>query len=125
MHPITHPLDNFGKRLLEKMGWRAGSGLGRNECGPLETIKATPREELQGIGCERANYLNRWSDEFSSFDSMLRNLSSSETSPPSKTKKLKHKKIHKNFSRKKHIESKNVSAFNDSDLREILGGVSS
>jgi len=30
--------DNVGSRLLEKMGWRSGKGLGKNETGRTDII---------------------------------------------------------------------------------------
>uniref|UniRef100_A0A453A6S6 G-patch domain-containing protein n=1 Tax=Aegilops tauschii subsp. strangulata TaxID=200361 RepID=A0A453A6S6_AEGTS len=41
---------NVGFRLLQKMGWKSGKGLGKNEQGILEPIKAGIRDAKLGVG---------------------------------------------------------------------------
>jgi len=41
---------NVGFRLLQKMGWKTGKGLGKNEQGILEPIRADIRDAKLGVG---------------------------------------------------------------------------
>jgi Pin2-interacting protein X1 len=39
----------FGLKMLQKMGWTEGKGLGKNETGMTEHIKAEVRDQNEGI----------------------------------------------------------------------------
>ncbi|RLN92378.1 hypothetical protein BBJ28_00023202, partial [Nothophytophthora sp. Chile5] len=43
----------FARRQMEKMGWSAGKGLGKQEQGVVSHIKVKKRAELQGVGAEK------------------------------------------------------------------------
>ncbi|CAF0705098.1 unnamed protein product [Brachionus calyciflorus] len=47
--PIT---DSIGKKLLEKMGWKEGTGLGKNREGPVEPIKLDVKLNRKGLEAE-------------------------------------------------------------------------
>lgn len=43
--------DNIGFKMLQKLGWAEGQGLGQNNAGIVEPInKGAPRENTQGLG---------------------------------------------------------------------------
>lgn len=44
------PSNNVGYKLLQKMGWRTGSGLGRDGSGMVEPIRAQLKEDVMGLG---------------------------------------------------------------------------
>ncbi|XP_043196864.1 angiogenic factor with G patch and FHA domains 1-like isoform X2 [Amphibalanus amphitrite] len=46
------PEKNKGFQLLQKMGWKEGSGLGREGQGRVEPVLAEERAERRGLGCE-------------------------------------------------------------------------
>ncbi|GMF12208.1 unnamed protein product [Phytophthora lilii] len=46
-------VSDFARRQMEKMGWSAGKGLGKNEQGMKSHVKVKRREELQGVGAEK------------------------------------------------------------------------
>lgn len=40
--------NKFGQKMLEKMGWQQGKGLGANENGITENIKVSYKNDSQG-----------------------------------------------------------------------------
>eukprot|EP00793_Prasinoderma_coloniale_P001429 PRCOL_00005204-RA len=42
----------FGSRMLEKMGWKAGEGVGKKRDGIAEPVKALRRQKSMGLGFE-------------------------------------------------------------------------
>nr|CAI5854289.1 unnamed protein product [Callosobruchus analis] len=56
--------DNVGFRMLQKLGWSEGEGLGASGAGIVDPIKAEPRENTQGLGL---NENNEDEDEYESY----------------------------------------------------------
>lgn len=50
---LSAPTSDFAKKQLEKMGWTAGTGLGRKRDGIVSHIKVQKRAENAGLGTER------------------------------------------------------------------------
>ena len=48
--------DKFGQRLLERMGWSKGKGLGANEDGNVNHITAKFKNDTRGLYSIRCNY---------------------------------------------------------------------
>ena len=46
--------DNKGRAMLEKMGWKEGSGLGKDGAGRQEPVKVEQRVEGAGLGSASA-----------------------------------------------------------------------
>jgi len=46
------PAKNKGRQLMQKMGWKEGTGLGKAEQGRVEPINVEERGERRGLGCE-------------------------------------------------------------------------
>ncbi|CEO96957.1 G-patch domain-containing protein [Plasmodiophora brassicae] len=46
------PGSNIGFRMLQKLGWKAGSGLGRRQQGIIDPIRFDVKEEVLGVGAE-------------------------------------------------------------------------
>ncbi|XP_022799308.1 angiogenic factor with G patch and FHA domains 1-like [Stylophora pistillata] len=42
--------ENVGRKMLEKMGWKEGEGLGREGEGRLEPVTVEVRDSLRGLG---------------------------------------------------------------------------
>ena len=42
--------DNVGNKLLQKMGWNAGEGLGKNQQGIVDPLSAARRQQGAGLG---------------------------------------------------------------------------
>ena len=89
----------FGFKMLQKMGWKENTGLGKDAIGDVQAIKIKKREDGLGLGCEsignRAN--NNWGATASSYASVLEALKASygntttEEEVKSKSKKDKKK----------------------------------
>jgi RNA-binding protein 5/10 len=47
---------NIGNKLLQKMGWKAGSGLGKSNQGRTEIIEAEQRVSNAGLGSKSSSY---------------------------------------------------------------------
>jgi RNA-binding protein 5/10 len=47
---------NIGNKLLQKMGWKAGSGLGKTNQGRTEIIEAEQRNSNAGLGSKSSTY---------------------------------------------------------------------
>ena len=44
---------SFAQRMLAKMGWREGRGLGKREDGVVEHVRVTRRLDAAGVGAEQ------------------------------------------------------------------------
>lgn len=57
---VTHPppsvVDTIGGKMLQKMGWSEGRGLGKEEQGRIAPIEAEQRPNLAGLGQKRGIY---------------------------------------------------------------------
>ena len=58
--------ETFGKRMLEKMGWKSGDGLGKEGQGMTEHVKVKKREEAVGLGADAKERMDDtwWSDVY-------------------------------------------------------------
>ncbi|XP_043936658.1 RNA-binding protein 10-like isoform X2 [Protopterus annectens] len=56
--------DNLGSRMLQAMGWKAGSGLGRKQQGITSPIEASARAQGSGLGARGSSYGATASDSY-------------------------------------------------------------
>ena len=91
----------FGFKMLQKMGWKENTGLGKDEGGDVEYIRIKKRDEGLGLGCEsignRAN--NNWGATASSFANVLQALKANYSVKDDKKRKKKEKKEKKEKSK--------------------------
>jgi len=65
----------FGYRLLTKMGWAEGNGLGKQKQGSLDVIAVSKRSDSLGLGAIRDQMGNHaWSETSSSYQTLLDQL---------------------------------------------------
>ena len=56
----------FGEKLMGKMGWKKGDGLGKKMDGIVDCIQITRRDENLGMGAEMEtpSAKFKWNDQF-------------------------------------------------------------
>ena len=89
--------NGLGYRLLRKMGWTDGKGLGANLDGATKHVQFTACKDNLGIGAE-LNYEDKWIEQTASFDDLLKKLNDTNQIPaeaPENKKRSKKKKKEK------------------------------
>lgn len=71
--------NKFGQKMLEKMGWTSGVGLGKNEDGNVEHIDLKFKSNLKGVGYVQGKYDSTWIEHSLSFDDVLQQLQQSHS----------------------------------------------
>ncbi|XP_037288384.2 uncharacterized protein LOC119181285 isoform X2 [Rhipicephalus microplus] len=74
----------YSERLMKKMGWTEGKGLGKNENGSPDFIRPKVKVNTKGIGFTGVD--DRWIEHQEAFDSLLGNLN--DGNPAAKEDKL-------------------------------------
>ncbi|KAI7834378.1 PIN2/TRF1-interacting protein, partial [Kickxella alabastrina] len=74
----------FGFKMLEKMGWSEGKGLGANEDGLKEHVKIKLKTNNFGIGADKKNIRN-WLANADGFSQLLDRLNSESGTPAQET----------------------------------------
>ncbi|XP_048186440.1 PIN2/TERF1-interacting telomerase inhibitor 1 [Perognathus longimembris pacificus] len=120
----------FGQRMLEKMGWSKGKGLGAQEQGATDHIKVQVKNNHLGLGATNNNEDN-WIAHQDDFNQLLAELSThhgQETADSSEHKEKKSfsleekSKISKNrVHYKKFTKGKDLSSRSKTDLDCIFG----
>ncbi|KAI9597855.1 G-patch domain-containing protein [Syncephalis fuscata] len=105
--------DKFGFKMLEKMGWAPGKGLGKDEQGVVEHLKVRLKEDQLGVGADKKT-VDNWIANSSGFDDVLKRLnggeaeesaaSSSSEEKENKQVKKKMKKVKKDVSSEEEEE---------------------
>ncbi|XP_054739894.1 ankyrin repeat domain-containing protein 11 isoform X1 [Anastrepha obliqua] len=62
----------FGTKMLEKMGWSKGKGLGPNESGNKDFVRVRMRNTLEGLGFEDRD--DHWTQHEQDFSGLLKSL---------------------------------------------------
>ncbi|XP_063381862.1 PIN2/TERF1-interacting telomerase inhibitor 1 [Cydia fagiglandana] len=115
--------NKFGQRMLEKMGWSAGKGLGAKENGIVEHVVARYKNDEKGLGFEDRN--DQWTKHEDDFNALLANLSNGDDKE-SKTHsgvslEVKSKKSKARVHFHKFTRAKDLSRYSEKDLANIFG----
>ncbi|XP_015597715.1 myosin-2 heavy chain [Cephus cinctus] len=121
--------NKFGQKMLEKMGWSRGKGLGANEQGMTEHVKVGFKNDQAGIGYKDNG--DQWTQhqiDFNEFLSQLQTDGGPEVKPNSKEGELSGKslEVKSKLSRArvhyhKFTRGKDVNKYSAKDLATILG----
>lgn len=72
---ISYDGEHYGKKLLQKMGWKKGNGLGKNNNGITSPISTNNNHERKGLGYLSTNEnFKEFETSQNTFDSILQNL---------------------------------------------------
>ncbi|KAJ2831275.1 hypothetical protein FBU31_002307 [Coemansia sp. 'formosensis'] len=104
----------FGFKMLEKMGWSEGKGLGANEDGMKEHVKIKLKSNNFGIGADRKNIRN-WLENADGFSELLSRLNS-DTNTPSETADSDESKKKRKKEEKKKLKKEAKEAEQKSDV---------
>uniref|UniRef100_A0A3B4W9P8 PIN2 (TERF1) interacting telomerase inhibitor 1 n=2 Tax=Seriola lalandi dorsalis TaxID=1841481 RepID=A0A3B4W9P8_SERLL len=120
----------FGQKMLERMGWSKGKGLGRSEQGSTDHIKVKVKNDSYGLGTS-ASYEDNWiahQDDFNEVLAQLNNCHSQNNSnepPPDEQKGFsleeKSKTSKKRVHYMKFTKGKDLSSRSETDLNCIFG----
>ena len=124
------PMGRFGAKMLEKMGWKEGDGLGKNSDGMKEHIKIKKREESIGLGADKVALEQSnpaegwWMDAYSTSIKNMKGNKKKEEKKKEKDKKEKKRKRDKNGHDSDSEEaSKDLNHPTFDDLFKATGGV--
>ncbi|KFP16866.1 PIN2/TERF1-interacting telomerase inhibitor 1, partial [Egretta garzetta] len=120
----------FGQKMLEKMGWSKGKGLGAQEQGNTEHIKVQVKNNTLGLGAT-INYEDNWIAHQDDFNQLLAELNDchgqGETESSVNTRKKTFSLEEKSKSSKKRVhymkfaKGKDLSSRSEDDLSCIFG----
>ncbi|CAF3829257.1 unnamed protein product [Rotaria sp. Silwood1] len=110
--------------MLEKMGWKKGVGLGKNEDGRTEHIDLKYKANLKGVGFINGQYDSTWITHSQSFDSLLKQLKQSHPSSSSPSLHDFNQTVQQTktrFTYKKQSSGKDLSSRSNNELDCIFG----
>ncbi|XP_028997215.1 PIN2/TERF1-interacting telomerase inhibitor 1 isoform X2 [Betta splendens] len=119
----------FGQKMLERMGWSKGKGLGRSEQGSTDHIKVKVKNDNYGLGAN-ASYEDNWIAHQDDFNDLLAQLNNhhgqNSNEPPEDELKgfsleEKSKSSRKRVHYMKFTKGKDLSSRSESDLNCIFG----
>ncbi|XP_044232596.1 PIN2/TERF1-interacting telomerase inhibitor 1 [Thunnus albacares] len=120
----------FGQKMLERMGWSKGKGLGRSEQGSTEHIKVKVKNNSYGLGTS-VSHEDNWIAHQDDFNELLAQLNnchgqSNNTEPPPEEQKgfsleEKSKTSKKRVHYMKFTKGKDLSSRSETDLNCIFG----
>lgn len=83
--------NRFGYRMLSKMGWTEGTGLGKNKDGIQEHVKAIKKFDTRGIGADSKTSVQLYTAKTVAFSDILKKLAA-EYGTATQTEKEEKKK---------------------------------
>ncbi|XP_045137576.1 PIN2/TERF1-interacting telomerase inhibitor 1-like [Portunus trituberculatus] len=73
----------FGQKLMEKMGWSKGHGLGREQQGMKDPLSVKLKDDSKGIGYKGSD--DEWIKHYEDFENVLANLNRQDNTPTNGT----------------------------------------
>uniref|UniRef100_A0A1A7XYS7 Pin2/trf1-interacting protein 1 n=1 Tax=Iconisemion striatum TaxID=60296 RepID=A0A1A7XYS7_9TELE len=120
----------FGQKMLERMGWSKGKGLGRSEQGSTDHVKVKVKNNSYGLGAN-ACYEDNWiahQDEFNDLLAQLNNHHGQNTTDETQSDEKKgfsleekSKTSKKRVHYMKFTKGKDLSSRSEKDLNCIFG----
>eukprot|EP00940_MAST-03C_sp_MAST-3C-sp2_P003252 g3252.t1 len=117
----------FGFRMLQKMGWSKGKGLGKNEDGATMHVIVKKKEDSQGLGLdEDIEGTKTLMKSVNVFEDILKELNAthgvtlSKKGKADRKKKNRKKQLATGSKYKNRMKSKSVSSYDKEGLAMIL-----
>jgi len=114
---------SFGQKMLARMGWKEGQGLGRNEDGQTSVIRVSYKSDMNGMGYKESDESSVQQDDFNTLLKQLSNTTDVDVKQPHQLKSLEQKsqnsraRVHY----KKFTRGKDLSQYSERDLANIFG----
>jgi len=112
---------SFGHKMMSKMGWAEGQGLGKTSQGMTRHITAKTKNNMFGIGCNMKNN-SEWVAGQDEFNAVLKMLNDNDTSALAETKRSKKRAIQRRALNSRFVKAKNLSEAKTGDMKAIFGG---
>ncbi|CAN8069174.1 unnamed protein product [Agarophyton chilense] len=115
----------FGLKMLQKMGWSEGKGLGREENGRTDPLRAKKNFEKQGLGVSVVN-TSAWdapAQMAHGLNSVLAKLASTHSALLEQGADVQNEASRPVGFYARRAAQKNVKGYSADALREIFGGV--
>jgi Pin2-interacting protein X1 len=71
--------NNFGTKMMQKMGWSHGQGLGKSKSGTTKFIRTRQKKDNAGIGSKQKTNDQEWQAANAVFNDLLKRLNSSSS----------------------------------------------
>ena len=124
--------NKFGQKMLEKMGWTSGKGLGANEQGITEHVRVSYKDDAAGIGFKKENLDKAWTEHQDGFNDFLQQLQKSQSVIVPQTEEVKSELNNKSLELKskqsrarvhyqKFTRGKDVNKYSSKDIANIFG----
>uniref|UniRef100_A0A0A9YRU4 PIN2/TERF1-interacting telomerase inhibitor 1 n=1 Tax=Lygus hesperus TaxID=30085 RepID=A0A0A9YRU4_LYGHE len=115
--------NKLGQKMLEKMGWSAGKGLGAKEQGRVDALRISHKVDVRGLGASRKKEQEYWLQQQESFQSLLQSLNGGndqnvEVKSLEERSKTSKARVHYH----KFTRGKDISRYSKKDLSCIVGG---
>merc|ERR1711881_524648 len=111
---------NFGTKMMKKMGWKEGQGLGKSGQGRTSNITAKVKNNNRGVGCS-LKHNKEWVAGQDDFNAVLRMLNDDDTSAFKEDKRKQKRAIQRKAMHSKFVKAKDLSSSKKSDLQALFG----
>nr|XP_023014779.1 uncharacterized protein LOC111504455 [Leptinotarsa decemlineata] len=114
--------NKFGQKMLEKMGWQHGKGLGAKESGITEHIKISYKNDSKGMGYKESN--DQWTEHETKYSALLESLTGDSAKLEAVKVDSLEKKSQSSRARvhyHKFTRGKDLSRYSEKDLANIFG----
>ncbi|KAF1332906.1 hypothetical protein FI667_g3209, partial [Globisporangium splendens] len=109
-------VSDFARRQMEKMGWKEGKGLGKEEQGVVTHVRVKKREESMGIGVEKLNVEEQKSQWwYNAYDKIADKIKIAPDSDDENGGDARSKKSKKKASKKKRKRDAEAANGDDAD----------
>merc|ERR1712226_844639 len=111
---------NIGAKLMRKLGWSDGDGLGKNRQGRKDHITAKVKNNNRGVGCS-LKHNKEWVAGQDDFNAVLRMLNDDDTSAFKENKRAQKRAIQRKAMHSKFVKAKDLSSSKKSDIQALFG----